>query len=578
MRTKHLLLLLIFSAPACSDWELPQSFPVILTEEVAQVDAGGADFTAHVLSLGTDQPAQRYGFVWSDAQMPTLGSSQLALSDDLQKGTFTRRIRSDLIEGTRYFVRAFVQTAELTIYGNEVSFISMGSLAPVISGFTPTSGFEGTEITVRGSHFSGGLQGNIVRIGSKTCPVLEATDSVLKILLPLTPDYQLGEVGDFRISVTTAGRTATSDADFSILGPRFRSLSKTSGRVGDLLSLYGEYFGMAEYLAVHFIAPGDVERSTQAYIMSPQLVECYVPDMANNTAELSLKYYLGNRRMQFDSGQSFEVINSWTKISDTTPLGDLSGLCTAVIGNAIYVMGGPTPYKYSTSDMVWTSLAGFPGIARYYGTAFAMGGKIYYGFGTDFSRAFSDLWRYDPVQDQWEFVMETPLDARTRPQSAVVGDAVYIGFGSATDLWQYTPSGNQWVQVPVPIELQEPAYATHFTAGNKIYYIGLQHPGDWVNPRADCWEFDPAVQSWTRRSDFPDRIYGEPATVREDRGLVISSNITASYNRVYEYDVPGDRWIQRQTLAGGTGYFQLGAAVNGRLYLASGNLWEMSFD
>lgn len=578
MRTKYLLLLLIFAATACTDWELPQSVPVILTEEVTQIDAGGADFTAYVLGLGTEQPARRYGFVWSDAQMPTLESSLLALSDDLQKGTFTRRIRSDLVEGTRYFVRAFVQTAEQTIYGNEVSFISMGSLAPVISGFTPASGFEGTEITVRGSHFSGGLQGNIVRIGSKTCPVLAATDSVLKILLPLTPDYQLGEVGDFRISVTTAGRTATSDADFSILGPRFRSLSKSSGRVGDLLSLYGEYFGMAEYLAVRFIAPGNVEGSSDAYIMSSQLVECYVPDMANNTAGLSLQYYMDNRRMQFNSGQSFEVINSWTKIGDTTPLGDMTGLRTAVTGNALYVMGGPIPYKYSTSEKAWTSLAAFPGIARYYGTAFAMGGDIYYGFGSDFSRAFGDLWRYDPVQDQWEFVMETPIGSRGSIQSAVVGDAVYIGFGSATDLWRYTPSGNQWVEVPVPIELQEPAYATNFTTGNKIYYIGLQHPGDWVNPRADCWEFDPAEQSWARLSDYPDRIRYEPATVRDGRGLVISSNVTDSYNRVYEYDVPGDRWIRRQSLAGGSGTFQFGAAVNGKLYIASGNLWEMSFD
>lgn len=577
MRNFRLFPIIAIATAACSEWELPHSYPVILTEEVTQINGDGADFTAQVVGLGTDATVTRYGFVWGNSPIPTVNSSHVAFSDDLQKGFFTRRIQSDLVDNTEYYVRAFVQTSAQTIYGNSVNFISQGSLPPDITGFAPQSGFEGSEISIYGHNFSSAQQGNIVRVGSQACLVLSACDTALRVLLPFN-DLS-GEVGDFKIQVTTAGMTASSSSDYSILGPRFRSLSKTSGRVGDLLVLNGEYYDMAQMIDVIFSSSTSSDWWwNRSRIISPQTIECEVPDAPNTISRLGLFSLIDPGIKKFHSQQTFQIVDSWTQISSSTPFGDLSMVRSTVIGDIIYVIGGHAFYAYNTSTQTWTARTACPGAPRYYGTAFAVEGKIYYGFGTDYSVEFNDLWIYDPVQDQWDFLMETPLDARTRIRSSVVGDKVYLGFGTATDLWQFRPAGNHWEKLNVPIEISSAVYATDFTVNGKIYYVGLQHTGYLWQDRVDCWELDPGVQSWTRKSDYPDMIYGEAATAREESGLVFSSNVYNRPNRVYEYNAQKDLWLKRQVLTAGSGDFQFGEYVNGKLFFASGNLWQMSFD
>lgn len=581
MRFRVILILLVVIASGCKDWEYPHDFPLIFTVEIVNIGPKGADFVGRIESLGAKQRILGYGFVWGELEMPTLNSSHIFIRDNIKKGTFTRTVDSDLKEGKNYFVRTFIQTERAVIYGNQLTFGSQGSLAPSDISFTPGSGFDGTEITINGQNFSSSLEGNVVRIGSFPCEVVSASDTLLRIISPVT-----NVVGDFDISVTVAEKTTVANDQYSILGARFHSISKLAGRVGDLLTLEGEYFSADNFMALYFGAPEKwVPNAGPVFVKSATQLETYVPDVPNTSAKIELYSTSPSGGKRYVSPETFTIVNSWSKIGTTTPIAQYYGFVSAKIDHSVFVVGGRTLYEFNAMTKTWTKKADFPGSYRFFGTAFSFQGKFFYGFGEGYhepmrgqnGQYYNDLWMYDPATNAWTFLMNTPLPARARQLSMVIGDKVYIGF-SPNDFWQFDPVTNQWTNVPTPLETTFSRSATSFVAGNKGYIVGATFPGVSWDRYADVWEFDPSIPAWTQKSNYPDMIAGEMGTSINDHGLIISSAVNTIVSRVYEYDPAKDRWIKRQSMNSTTAPFQFAHFINGKLYYASGNLWEMSFD
>lgn len=594
MRISVLLILLLGFISACRDWEYPQTFPIVLTEEVNNVSSEGAEFIGSVESLGSSQNIINYGFAWSESEMPTINSSHVTLSDAIAKGAFSKSINSDLVEGHVYYVRAFIQTDKLLIYGNQVTFISQGSLPPTIIDFAPKEGFDGTEITLEGENFSSRIEGNIVKIGTLTCPVILATDSFLRIKSPIT-----NLVGDYKISITVAGKTTLAHSEYSILGPRINSISKLSGRVGDLLEIEGEYFDISNYMSLYFGHPEQwITNESYAHLLSPSQIECYVPDYPNTTGKVQLYSYPNSTQKQFEFPSNFTIVNSWEKLSNTTPLevyGDVVRFSSTVIGNSIFVIGGNSLYEFNTISLTWTKKQAFPGNYRYYGTSFTFNGKVYYGFGEGYYPApsccnngqyFNDLWQYDPATDTWTFLQNAPFEPRSRIIQFIIGNTAYLGFGwvslpsvkSFDDLWSYNIETSTWKQINVPVTINSNyvSSATSFSVNSRGYIVGLSS-GSNTSWRS-VWEFDPAIPSWTQKADYPDDIYGENATTMGNHGLITKSAINSIQSRIYEYDPLKDRWIKRQSMSGTTAPVQFSCFVNGGLYYSSGNIWKLIFN
>jgi len=80
---------------------------------------------------------------------------------------------------------------------------------PVLAGFAPPSGYPGTTVVISGSHFDTDASGNVVRFGALTAPTISATATNISTVVPAG-----GATG--RITVTTAGGTATSATDFVV--------------------------------------------------------------------------------------------------------------------------------------------------------------------------------------------------------------------------------------------------------------------------------------------------------------------------------------------------------------------------
>lgn len=214
MRTFLILIGLLTLLSGCKEPEFPQNFPIVFTKNIERINPDGAEFVGSIESLGSDQDVLQYGFVWSDQGMPTLSSMHSFITDTIKKGKFSLTITRDLEDGKVYYVRAFIQTNNLIIYGNQVAFTSQGSIPPVINDFMPKKGYDGTEITIEGNNFSSRLEGNKVQIGPLYVRVLVANDSILKVV---TPSSRLR--GDYNITVTVAGKSVISQVPFTMLGP-----------------------------------------------------------------------------------------------------------------------------------------------------------------------------------------------------------------------------------------------------------------------------------------------------------------------------------------------------------------------
>jgi hypothetical protein len=567
---------------SCKELEYPQKFPIIFTEEIGNINSEGAEFIGNVKSLGSNQNIINYGFVWDDSEMPTINSSRLYVTDEIQEGKFSRIINGGLFKGKLYYVRAFIQTDHLVVYGDQVTFTSEGSLPPKIIDFTPKKGFDGTEITIVGRNFNPSINGNGIRVGGLACEVISATDSVLKVKSP-----QSELVGDYKITVSTTGKSAVSEIEYTILGPRIRSISKFSGRVGDMLTVEGEYFDIGNNMDLYFGSPEQwVSNESHPYVMSPGLIECYVPDLANTAREIELHSSLNSNQKTFTFPGNFSIVNSWEKISDQTPLGYASGFSSALVDGHLYFIGDTLLYEFYPSTNTWIRKMDFPGSPRYNGAAFVVNNKLYYGFGeASFDGSYyNDLWMFDPTSNSWKFIMNAPIKKRSRLTYFAINNKAYLGFGFARvnlngiyydDFWEFDPISLAWTPINSPIEDGDGTLSPiSFELGNKGYVVGLK--------LRQVWQFDPSNFKWERKSDFTGES-GGPVTASETRGFIFSGGEYGGGNRVYEYDPVKDRWIKRQTFPGRGRYSAVAGWINGKVYFGTGeysnaDFWELSLD
>lgn len=597
MQFRLFLLLILSILFGCYEREYPQPFPIAITYEVVNISSEGAEFRGSIESLGTDQKVIKYGFVWGEETKPTINSSFITFSDNFKLGTFSKVINYDLAKDQVYYVRGFIQTENLIVYGNVESFISQGSNAPEITEISPEKGTDGSEITIKGNYFSNNPARNFVTIGDQTANIISSTETEIKFVSPISP-----LIGDFDLTVEVAGKKTTALQKFSIRGPRINSLSKSNGRVGDLLIATGEYFADENSLSLFFgsiIPYQQYENYSQTYILSTTELECYVPDYVGRDVNLELYSYsplFGPLQKKHVFPQKFTILNSWNNISNQVPLErnypGLSGwgYKSTQINNLVYVMGGKTMYEYNINTNVWTRKADFPGEYRYFGTAFSYQNKVYYGFGEAYydppfvgrkSIFPNDLWIYDPTNNTWTKQLDSPFPGRRNAISFVINDHAYVGLGFSDasnnvvhhiDIWSFNPTTGNWSSIPVPFT-KSVSRATSFVVNNKAYLVGVEESRSRYS---DVWEFDPASSSWSVKSPLPEEMLNEGATASSQSGYVIAT-INGYGNRPYEYDPNKDRWIKRQSLYSTSAPFQFAHYHNNKLVYCAGTLWQLDF-
>ena len=109
----------------------------------------------------------------------------------------------------------------------------------VISGFSPTSGMSGGQVSIYGSGFEEVASNNAVYFNGAQATVLNATQAMLTVAVP-------SNAATGKISVTNSKGTAVSISDFVIAtanGPSITSFTPAMGPAGTAITISGANFG-----------------------------------------------------------------------------------------------------------------------------------------------------------------------------------------------------------------------------------------------------------------------------------------------------------------------------------------------
>ena len=214
-----------------------RSYPQVKTQPVSNITPSGATFNGDIYSLGTE-PIIEHGFVWVEGKFPDLSDDRMLLGPTVTAGAYSADIKTALAKDVEYTVKSFVKTAEHVVYGSPVTFISLGSEAPAITGFRPDSASWMDTLIISGKNFSKKATENIIKLNQTQCNVLDVSDTSIKVQV----SKDLPDIKSL-ISVDLKGNKSTFIQDtFRLIAPRVTSIIPSEASWGDEISISGMNF------------------------------------------------------------------------------------------------------------------------------------------------------------------------------------------------------------------------------------------------------------------------------------------------------------------------------------------------
>jgi N-acetylneuraminic acid mutarotase len=557
-----------------------------MTDSVTNITQAGATFNAYIANHPSDAITS-YGFEWFPPAFPQ-NTGRVEFTGTPDGNSFSHTVTNNLVGG-KLLLKAFAKTKALTIYGASIKFNSLGSAPPRIISFTPTEGFDGSEVTLTVDNLIYDPATTRVTMQNLPVQIISGSDTQLKIKVPLS-----SLAGRVRFTVQDKANASTAPGEFKVLAPAITVISKTSGRVGERISVTGEHFDSAQEMDVYFGPPQQFDPKDVLYkVLSPTQMDVYVPDRLNDGKAVNIQInssLAGKPRKTTVSPSAFTVVNSWNRVSTTTPLGNVEGYSSVSIGDLIYVVGGSKLYTFNPVTKEWIKKADFPGPVRTYAATFESGGKLYFGFGEKSFNGvnYNDLWTYDPASNQWNFLMNAPIQTRSRLVAVTLGSKAYIGFGYSNnsqtiyyrDLWSFDPADKSWTSLSNPVATPGLSNPTGFAINGKVYILLVSK---------EMWEYNPSTAGWTPKKSISMSSYSlNPAVVIGSSAIVFGGSQYGGANNVYQYDPSIDQWHRRQTIsatgrrgetaafANGKVYYGLGANTNANSYTP--DFWELTLE
>jgi RNA polymerase sigma factor (sigma-70 family) len=278
-------------------------------------------------------------------------------------------------------------------------------------------------------------------------------------------------------------------------------------------------------------------------------------------------------------------VGEWVRKADMpTARAQLGG---AVVNGKIYAIGGinanfiqlSTVEEYDPIDNKWTEKANMP-VKRCENGAVVIDGLIYVVGGFDGIEIIPSVYVYDPSKDKWTKKTDM-LTPRANPYVGVVNGRIYTIAGLAgknpdfklvSTVEEYDPIKDIWTKkADMPIAN---GYFDGAVVNNKIYIFGGDSSNivvGWGPALPDVYEYDPATDIWTRKSDIPTpRIVLSAVTVNS-KIYAIGGHNGVTVNPIVEiYDPSNDTWSKGENLLVPTSA-PISCAVNGKIYVIGGS-------
>lgn len=217
---------------------------------------------------------------------------------------------------------------------------------------------------------------------------------------------------------------------------------------------------------------------------------------------------------------------------------------------------------------LWQKLGNFQGAGRVRAYGFSIGKKGYIlggNAGSGFNLfLLNDLWEYDPVSDKWTRKADYPGQAAEYVRGFTIGNKAYMGTGFGkrlatpgndvaqnNDFWEYDPALDKWTRkADFAGVARENVIA--FEA-NGAGYMGLGTDDSYNQNYKDFYKYDAAADKWTRAADYPGSgsfgVAAFSANCKGYAGLGGASPQTISKD-FWQYDPQADQWMKKADFTG----------------------------
>ncbi|MBT32724.1 MAG: hypothetical protein CMO01_23945 [Thalassobius sp.] len=198
-------------------------------------------------------------------------------------------------------------------------------------------------------------------------------------------------------------------------------------------------------------------------------------------------------------------------------------------------------WKFTPSSDSWSELTPYPGESTASLAIAVTNGKAYLGLGKKYgtdgnSELINEFYEFDPSSNSWNQKADFPYDLREGGVTFAIGNKVYYGFGRSetdgpfigegytyySDFYEYDTESNSWTQLTdVSNELRRADAGGFSVAGNGYIIGGYNTVSSTINEFNDLLKYNPVEDSWEEIAQYPGDARHSPAiAVLDDRVLV----------------------------------------------------------
>ncbi len=611
------LFILLIAITSCQEYN-GFDFPIVHTGQVTGISSEGAIFSAKVTELGKLKILE-YGFVWDYESKPTIEKSEKYIMPDTpMTGVYSQHVSTTLIEGITYYVRSYIRTSQYITYGEEVSFVSLGSNAPEIIGFQPLEGNLADTLTITGNNFSFVKENNQVMIGAFPAVVIQASQDTLMVKVP-----ELLDTITATVKVSIQGNETVSAQRFNLIPPVITDFEAKIGTFGEQISIFGDNFlENKATLSVYFdnfladinnvqnetlvvTVPNSLNRricnikvvmnnltatSAEQFRIAPLSLTDFSPKVAltGNTITLSGNNFspiAANNKVTIGGLEATVANASINELLVKVPLQN-TGYFTSRNSNITVQFAGEKQ-EYTGTLLIndnWFRLKNSPlsinepGISLGYTLAncIVSDGKAYIGLNDK-----SEFWQYDPQYDKWTRLADFPGLRRWTGSGFVVDNKIFFGTGHHNlqflkDWWEYDINNNSWQQKN-DFPNGERTGAVAYTFAGIGYFGTGRNYGSHSDGFNDFWIYNLMDDNWSYITKYPfDDYVGTWIAI----AITTTSNVFIGLGNVpfsgdydswmYKYNPSSGTWVRIANYPyAGMNNFALGFYLNNRVYIST---------
>lgn len=224
----------------------------------------------------------------------------------------------------------------------------------------------------------------------------------------------------------------------------------------------------------------------------------------------------------------------------------------------------------------WLSDIQFPGLERDDAVAFTLNNTIYLGTGNHSGFSESNrFYSYNTSTGIWKEVEEFPGAARQYASVEVSDGKAYLIGGidlfnnPLNDVWQFDPNIDQWTQ-KANFPGQPRWAATSFQIKGIIYYGTGKTLGNYLN---DFWKYDPLLDEWIQLKDisFLPRFETIGFSLYDDGFIGLGKDCTETIQSdLWCYKYSTDSWELKSDFPGGKRYYAKAEVLKGYAFVGTG--------